>query len=364
MTAWGGKKGPPTAGAVPGAQVLQGLKADSLAPAYFLAGESAWLRGKITAKLREIAVPESWRGTSVETLWAGEVAEADASDTAATPPFGSPRRMLLIRSMEDFRPRKKGARRAKTTPEDSPLAAYLRSPSPTTVLVMVSESRPFADWEGDPIMKAVRGSGVLVACDPPEPYALSAWVGERAAASGIRLAPGVAEELAERSLGDQLRLEQEIAKISVWGGADAGPVTMELVDLLTGEGAPPDIFLFLDILFVDRNAGKALAMLGQLLSDRHPLEIHAMMASQIRKLIALKQAVRENWPVGRIAKELKFPFSLVGRLTMMVNRTKVERFAELLGALATAEASLKRGAPGRSVLEGFVLEVCGRKEGE
>jgi DNA polymerase III delta subunit len=361
MTAWAGRNSTAaTEGSVPGAQVLKGLKGDSLATSYFLAGGSAWLRGRLVARLREVAVPESWRNTAVETVWGGETAEVDAADTAATPPFGSPRRMLVIRSLEGFRPRKKGQRKASTTPADSPLAAYLRSPSPTTVLVMVSEERSFSDWEGDPILKAARGSGVLVACDPPEKAALTGWLAELASASGLKLAPGVADELVERSLGDQLRLEHELEKISLWGGAGAGPVTLEQVDLLTGEGAPPDIFNFLDILFVDRHAGKALAMLALLLNEMHPLQLHAMMATQMRKLIALKQAVREDWPQGRIAREIKFPFFLVGRLTMVVNRTRMERFAELLGALAAAEASLKRGGNGRRVLEGFVLEVCGR----
>jgi len=362
MTAWTPRKGGDvTEGAIPGAQVLKGLQADKLAPAYFLAGDSAWMRGQVTARLKEIAVPEAWRSTSVETMWAGEVQEGDAADTAATPPFGSPRRMLLIRSMEEFRQRKKGARKAKAIPADSPLAAYLRSPSPTTVLVMVSEVRQFPDWEGDPIMKAARGSGVLVACDAPGKELLSGWVEERAAASGLKLAPGVAGELVERASGDQLRLEQDISKISLWGGAGAGPVSLEQVELLTGDTTPPDIFRFLDILFVDRNAGKALSMLSQLLFEMHPLQLHAMMAGQMRKLVALKQAVREGWQPGRISKDIKIPFFLVGRLTMVVNRTGVERFAELLGALANAEASLKRGGNGRMVLEGFVLEVCGGK---
>lgn len=363
MTAWAAKKGGAgAAGSVPGMNVLKGLKADALAPAYFLAGESAWLRGRVIARLRELAVPESWRDTSVETLWAGEVAEADAADTAATPPFGSSRRMLVVRSMEDFRPRKKGARKAKTTPADSPLAAYLRSPSPTTVLVMVSEARSFADWEGDPILKAARDSGILVACDYLEKPALGGWVEERASFYGLRLEPGVAGELVERSGGDQLGLELELDKIAAWTGAGGGQVTLEQVELLSGETAPPDIFKFLDLLFVDRNAGKALAMLAQLLFDMHPLQLHAMMAGQMRKLIALKQAVGENWDNGRIAREIKFPFFLVDRLKMVVSRTRMERFAELFGALARAEATLKRSKQKnhRAVLEGFVLEVCGK----
>jgi len=362
MTAWAGKKsGAAIAGAVPGSLLLDKLKPDSLAPAYFLAGDSVWMRSRVMAGLREVSVPETWRSTSVETVWAVEGGETDLADTAATPPFGSPRRMLLVRALENFRPRKKGARKASTTPADSPLAAYLRSPSPTTVLVMVSEARTFLDWEGDPIMKAVRECGVLVACDNLENENLTKWISERAAAAGLSLAPGVAVDLAERSGGDQLGLEKEIEKIATWSGGDAGPVTREQVELLAGESAPPNIFHFLDILFVERQAGKALALLGQLIFEMHPLALHAQIATQIRKLIFLKQAVRENWGDGRISKELKFPYFLVGRLTLMVKRTRDERFAELLGALATAEASLKRGGNGRAVLEGFVLEVCGRE---
>jgi len=361
MTAWGGRKGPATEGAVPGGTVLGNLKEDKLAPAYFLAGDSAWMKAGIIARLKELSVPGKWRGASVETVWAGEAGEADVADTAATPPFGGPRRFLLVRSMEEFRPRKRGARKASTTPADSPLASYLRSPFPTTVLVMVSESRPMADWEGDPILKGVRGCGVLVACDAPENWDLRKWIGERAAVAGLKLEPGAVEELAERSGGDQFRLENEMDKLSAWAGPGAGVITRAQVEDLTGESAPPSVFQFLDVLFVDRNATKALVMLGKQLGEMHPLQLHATTASQLRKLIALKQAVKENWPSGRIARELKLPYSLVERLTMMVSRTRPERFAELLRALAMAEASLKRSGDPRMVLEGFVLEACGRR---
>jgi len=354
MTAWG--RGARSASFAPGEATLRGLSADKLAPVYFIVGESPWLKEKLTLRLRDTAVPEAWRSTDAETVWAGEVTEAQVADSAGTPPFGSKRRFLLVRRAEEFRFKRRGPKREVAS---SPLVEYLGSPSPFTVLVLVSEGRGAAEWEGDALFEAARKAGMAVQCEPPREEELLDWIEEHANALGLKLAPGAAGELAERTGGgDQMRLERELEKLAAWMGGEGRAIGPGDVAALTGEAAPPSVFQFLDSLFVERSVDRGLVFLKRLLADMHPLQLHALLVGQLRKLVALAEAMRQGHNDYQIAREVKLPYTLVSRLGMMVNRTKPERFAELMKALADAESALKRGADGRAVLEGLVLELC------
>ncbi len=350
------RRAAPLPGAVDGEELISGVSPGDLKPVYFIAGENEWLHQRVAAALLAAAVPEAWRGTDAETVWAAETGEGDAADIARTPPFGSPRRFLRIRVIEGYRSaRRKG--RKKATEGDSPLVAYMRSPAPSTVLVLSAEERQFREWAGDPLLVAAAECGMVVRCERLKGGQLAAWLASRARETGVNLGPGAADELIERTGDEPLRLESELEKLRAWAGG-SGEVTARDVAEVSGMNAPPDVFQFLDILFVERSASRALSVLGRLLAEMHPLQLHALMLNQLRKLIMLRRAVQEGWPDGRIWDQLRIPYSIIQRLSLMVRRTSPARFAELLRAVAAAEASLKRGGNGRSVLEGLVLEVC------
>ncbi len=352
-----------------GETALRELNSASLKPVYFLLGDHTWLREKFIAKLRELVVPEAWRSLNVETLHADETAEADAAELALTPPFGSPRRFLLIRGIEAYRgsratsgladsarpvrggPASHGARR------QPPLLSYLRAPAPTTVLALSSERWDTRRWREDGLFAAAGQAGVVVLCARPEGESMQGWLTEQAVSLGLTLEPAAVQELIERVGEDPLSLCRELEKLASYVGEQRS-VTVQDVQALTGELATPSVFQFLDVLFVERRPGRALSLLNRLLKDMHPLQLHAMLLNQLRKMIALKGVLGEGLPPGAVAARVKLPVSLVSRLGLMAGRTPPGRFAELLRSLASAEARLKRGRDGREVLEGLVLECC------
>lgn len=392
----GGPRGDDAAQRIPTGETALAALAAGLRPAYFLIGDHALMRSRITERIRELAVPEEWRAMNAETMWADEVPEARAAEAAATPPFGSERRFLLVRGVEAYRggaaaeesareagrdeeggaeaPDRPVARKRRTKAgkaEASPLVGCLERPSPQTVLVLTSEKRDLKWWTGDALFEAAEEAGAVVACvRPSDP---GAWIAQEAAALGARLEPDAADELVERAGADPLQLSRELEKLAAYAGVrgvstsgetpgvvstQAVSITAEHVQALTGETASPSVFAYLDALFVERQPARALSLLARLLEDSHPLRLHAMLLTQLRKLVALKGALAAGLTDWQIAGKIKLPFSLVGSLKMMVARTRPERFAALLRALAQAERELKRGREGRAVLEDLTLECC------
>lgn len=353
-----------------GETVLRDLSEANLQPVYFLYGDNVWLRDQLVLKLRELAVPAAWRSMNAETLWADDVTEVAATEAASTPPFGSARRFLVVRGVEAYRggrvaattagslerPRSKRRPRANT-PESSPLLAYLASPAPAMVLVLVSERWEAARWEGDALYAAAARVGMAVQCARPTGGARLRWLAEQARALGVTLEPPAAHELLDRIGEDTYALCRELEKLACYSAPEK-PIAVQSVLALTSELAPPSVFHFLDALFVERRPDRALSLLGRLLTEMHPLQLHAMLLTQLRKMIALKGALGEGLTPGAIAARVKLPFSLVSQLGLMARRTSPGRFAELLRSLASAEARLKRGREGRAVLEGLVLECC------
>lgn len=330
-----------------------------------LAGADGWTRERLVARLREAAVVREWRDSATETVWADEVAEAVAVESAMTPPFGAPRKAVVVRRVEAWRPggaKKKGrGRKAKAAADaPSPLLDYARDPAPTTALILVSEKWEPEAWEADDLGKlvlALGDRGACVDCTPPRGESMATWLEGEARQMGNELDRAAAMELVERAGEGTLLLHSELEKLAAHAGR-GGRITMEGVRELTGEQAIPDVFQFLDVLFVERRPGRALAMLARLMTEEHPLKLNALMLTQLKKLLAFKAALAGGMSPGSAAAKVRVPYWLAERLGLMVRRTPRERFASLLEALATSETSLKRGGDGRVVMESLVLRIC------
>jgi DNA polymerase-3 subunit delta len=362
-----------TPAGVPADAALRALSAATLRPAWFLVGPDAWIKRALVARLRDLTVPPEWRSLNAETIWADETDEAQAVEVASTPPFGGTRRFVLIRGVEAWRgggasdesdaeegepapPHKRRTKASKAA--ETPIVAALRSPVPGVVLVLTSERREAGWWKGDALYEAAAETGALAACEGLRGEALAAWVRERAAALGVALEPAAVAELLARVGEDRLALETELAKLAAWAGGAGRRMTADEVAALTGEQAVPSVFAYLDALFVEQRPARALSLLGRLLEDFHPLELHVMLRGQLRKLAIFKSAAARGMSDGAIAGRVRLPFSVVSRLRLMVHRTPPGRFAVLLAALAAAETALKRSRDGRAILEELTVECC------
>jgi len=343
-----------------GAEAETRITADSLAPVYFLYGENAWARNLALTRLKQVCVPDEWKSVDSAMIWADETPEGEAVMTASTAPFGGLRRLTVVRRVEVYRGEGRG--RAKK-PVRSPLVEYVADPSDSGILVLVSDLWEAKKWEGDALFAAAGKSGCMVECMEPSAQGMEAWIAAEARSSGITMSPAAVGELLDRTGEDTLRLKLELDKLTAYlAGRKAAGV--EDVLAVTGDLAPPSVFEFLDVLFVERNAARAFPLLSRLMNEMHPLLLHSHLVGQVRKLIALKDALKKGGPSYGIAKQIRIPVRLVERLGMMVRRTPTAAFARLLESLAWSEGVLKRGGNPRWVMEELVLKCCRPQEAE
>jgi len=195
-------------------------------------------------------------------------------DSAQTPPFLTDRRVVVAREVGRF-----------SADELAPLLGYLADPLPSTELVLVGGGGRLAKALTDAVKRA---GGSTRSTDPPSrPRDRQGWVGDHAAAAGVKLSPPAAALVAERLGEDVGRLEGLLATLAgAFGGTRA--LKPEDVEPFIGEGGGVPPWELTDAI----DAGKTAAALGLLArmtgpGGRHPLQLMAILHGHYVRLARL-----------------------------------------------------------------------------
>ena len=159
---------------------------------------------------RRILPTSIWKSLDASTAGADGILAA-----AGQVPFGSDRRLVIVKGMEQWRERAKNG-------EAERLAEGIARLSETVCLVLVAaaedeEERRKTAVSANWTMPSKK-SGALVACRGLKGDSLLAWVGERVKREGKRIEANAAEQLVATAGGEMLVLEQEISKLVCYVG--------------------------------------------------------------------------------------------------------------------------------------------------
>src|SRR6185436_17122309 len=102
-------------------------KKGEFSPVYYLTGEADVLKDELTDIIVEGAVPPAGRDFNVDIRSAGDVDGEALHALIETPPMLSDRRAVVLKNLEQWRANSKVWQ---------VLYSYLKSPSPSTVLVL------------------------------------------------------------------------------------------------------------------------------------------------------------------------------------------------------------------------------------
>jgi DNA polymerase-3 subunit delta len=266
-----------------------------------------------------------------------------ALSSASTPPFGTERRVIVIRDV--------GAMNAA---DGEAVARYLADPCPTTALVLVG------------------GGGRL-------PVALTKAV-KAAGGSEVKTAPGKTGDALTAALdGAEVKFTGAAAhRVADWFGDDAGriPALLEVLRSAYGEGARIDVddlepYLgeaggvapYLLTGAIDKgDAAGALEILHRLRgSGFHPLQVMAMLHKHYQRMLRLDdpQVGGEQDAVAALGGKVKpYPAGLALRQARLLGAAGLRT---AYGHLAKADVDL-RGAtalPEDAVLEVLVARLAG-----
>lgn len=280
--------------------VRKQIAAGSLEPVYLVVGDDDRSIAAVTDALSS-TIEEELRPFNYEHVYASDkgVLPAAAVEAARVVPMMAPHRLVVVLRAETWLKPKRGAPSetleeaeapSAGEPADksalAPLTDYLRSPVPSTVLVLVA-----ADVNKSlAAVKALYKTATVVECfgltegprgGDPVGQAV-AEIKQAAAASGRSLEPAAAQMLAERSGGDIGKLRSDLDHLLLFVQGQRAITAADVEAVVSDHEAVQDPWALVNA--IERgNAAKALRLLAMSIeSGEAPLKVLGQLAWWVR----------------------------------------------------------------------------------
>jgi DNA polymerase-3 subunit delta len=323
---------------------LKGADAGRVPPVSLLHGPETFLLDDAVARLTRAMFPgQSELSLVREVLDAREAGAEGIVQSALMLPWLGERRLVVARGVEGL-----AARSAEA------LAAYVKGPNPSTVLVLTAEeSLEASHW----LLRAVP-SAAVVAAPPLAGRALATWLRAHAQTGGYELGEEAASLLVELSGDDLTQLVGEIEKAALAGGPENRRITPADVRAVVGEHRLRHVFDLTRALST-RNVGGALALLESLLNaGEEPLAVLGMLTREVRATWQAAGALRAGRAPEEIARSLRRPPAAATALVERAGRLSPAAAARQLARCWDVERRLKLGGAARPELSLLVADLC------
>jgi DNA polymerase-3 subunit delta len=323
--------------------VADQVRRGEIAPIYCLYGEEEFRREQALNQLLDALLAENMRDLNLDQIRPGEAGTPSILGSARTLPFLAPRRVILIRGVEEL---------SREQQED--LLIYLNDPCPTSCLVLAARRLDLRTR----LAAAIQKKGILLRFDRLEADSLKESLLAAAKERGVRLQPD-AINLLMALVGDDFRqLLYNVEKVALFVG-EREEIRANDVEALVGETRVRSIFQLTDAVS-GKHLDMTLRCLTNLLeSGEEPLAILGMLARQIRLLIRAKALQEQSVPIGRMTHELNLPPRVVVALTQQSASRSWRQLSGALQSISEADIAIKTGrAAAPIVLTGLVWNLC------
>ena len=238
--------------------------------------------------------------------------------------------------------------------QSEPLVAYLGSPNPSTVLLMlVDQSLPSSHW----LMRAMP-PGAVVPVVPLAGRQLVAWLCARVQEDGFELTEQAATLLVELSGDDLAQLTGEVEKAALAGGPDNRRVGVAEVKAVVGEHRLHRVFELARAVN-QRDGGAALTLLEALLNGgEEPLAVLGMLGREMRSVWQAAEGLRLGRAEDEIARGLGRPPGASAAVMARARALRPERAAWHIRRCWDTERRLKLGGLPRPELSLLIVDLC------
>jgi DNA polymerase-3 subunit delta len=336
-------------------QAIDEAKAGKLRPVYLVVGEESFLEAEVLAALRAAALVGGVPGMNDDRFVAGEVDVDKVLAAARTLPMLGRRRLVVVRALERWEPRE-GAEGKETGKQSlDRLGDYAKDPVPTTTLVLVASALD----KRRRIFTMARNDGFIVSCEPLARGDLPRFVQEKVRERGSRIAPDVADAVAELTGPELSHVADAVERLCLYVGTN-GEVTEAAVAECLVRLRPSTVWELVGAVG-RRDAGAALAALDQVYdpADRG-IRLVGLLAWSTRQLVKFEAATRAGLGVQEAAVRAGAPPFKGRELSQQIRGLAPNDLARFLVRLAGIDAELKGGSrrPAKSSLERLILDLC------
>ncbi len=226
---------------------------------YALHGEEDRLKEEAVAALVKHVVEADFADFDLERLDANAAGADGILSSAGQVPFGSERRLVIVKGMEQWRERGKSG-------EAERLAEGLGRLSDAACVVLVVAAEDEEDKRKTAVTtkldNAVKKLGATVAFRGLKGDSLAAWIADRVKQEGKRIESGAVEQLIATAGSEMLGLEQEISKLVCYVG-ERDSVTARDVSTVVASSPEDVMFTTIDAI-TRRQTDRALLLLMEL----------------------------------------------------------------------------------------------------
>ncbi len=285
-------------------------------------------------------------------MHASEASGADAASACnSLGLFGGDARAVIVDGVDAWK-----------TADVNEIEAYLTSPAPTTVLVLVGDSLK----KDSALAKAVAKSGEVHLYEVGKKQ-LPEWVGEQFARLGAAADRDACRALVE-AVGDGIGdLESEIQKLATW--ANGEPITRTAVEQLAVGRAETPIFSVTDA-WGSRDVAATLRATESLLERSHRprsgelMRVIASLVSHVGRVRKIAALADEGVRSSEIASRLKVHPFVAEKSARQAGNFSAEELAQATVRLAELEAGSRGGSrlPAELQLERTLVEITRRAD--
>lgn len=237
----------------------QALWKPDILPVYLLWGEEDRLKTEAANALIKKIVVLDFADFDLEQMDASD-RDADAILSAANQiPFGSDRRVVVVRGMELWRDRNKAGDAEK-------LADGIARFGDAICLILIAAAE---EEEGKrktavsvKLDNAVKKYGATVVCNALKGENLVGWIQERVGQEGKRITPDAAQQLIDAAGSEMLVLEQEIIKLVCFVGDSHVVTSKDVAEVVAS--SPEDVMFTVIDAITKRQTDRALLLLAEL----------------------------------------------------------------------------------------------------
>jgi DNA polymerase-3 subunit delta len=339
-------------------QAIAEAKAGKLRPVYLVVGEESFLEAEVLAAFKAAALVGGVPGMNDDRFVAGEVDVDKVLAAARTLPMLGKRRLVVVRALERWEPRE-GAegKEGKETGKQSldRLGDYAKDPVTSTTLVLVGSGLD----KRRRLVTLARNDGFIVSCEVLARGDLPRFVQEKVRERGCRIAPDVADAVAELTGPELSQVADAVERVCLYVGTN-GDVTEAAVAECVVRLRPSTVWELVGAVG-RRDAGAALAALDQVYdpADRG-IRLVGLLAWSTRQLVKFEAATRAGLGAQEAAVRAGAPPFKARELAQQIRGLSANDLARFLVRLAGVDAELKGGSkrPAKSSLERLILDLC------
>lgn len=328
------------------------LKTGKIRPVYVVVGEERFLADLAVRGLRAASLADGLPDFNEDAFTAGEVDVDKVIAAARMVPMMSPRRFVLVRSVERWEPRASSDDTSRVGPLDR-LVEYAERPIDSTCLVLTA---PKLDARRK-LVTLAKKSDFIVSCDPLSDADLARWVEAGAKQKGHPIAPEAARALALVAGPDLGHVNDALERLSLYVGL-AKPITEEAISDIVVRVRETSTFEMVDAVAA-RDLRTALARLGEVFDPRDGgIALVGAIAWAVRQSLRFSLALAEGVSTDQAARTAGVPPFKSKELAARVRNVPPAEFERWLCLLAEADLALKGSRrPARAVLDTLVMSM-------